>query len=304
VPRPFPRKIADIKPVVTSVALTSNYLLQFGGFPSLLKSYLKQRGMDEKFLGDEMGLLCSRASLPGSSFATADIVGNFTGVTERMIHTRQFVQMDLDFYVDDEYRALKFIEHWMEFAANGSTLVDGIDPAVKGYYYRMMYPDDYKCDYTKIVKFERDYKRYIEYRFIGLFPIALNATTVSYEGSQILKATASFNFERYIAGQSYSIDYAARRDGNKDGLVSGGVAGILGSLANASRYSNSKSDNGIITPGDRTLANYGSFFPTGTGASAFDIANSVLLNSQFRPTLDAYTDGGSYSAYDSSYRSV
>ena len=83
----------------------------------------------------------------------------------------------------------------------------------------MRYPDEYKCDFTKVIKFERDYKRYIEYRFIGLFPISLNATTVSYEGSQILKATASFNYERYIAGESYSINYARGDDNNKEGQL-------------------------------------------------------------------------------------
>ena len=31
---------------------------------------------------------------------------------------------------------------------------------------------------------------------------SLNATPVSYEGSQILKATASFHYDRYYSGQS------------------------------------------------------------------------------------------------------
>ena len=127
------------------------------------------------------------------------------------------------------------------FASSGSTTTDGVDPAVKGYYYRMRYPDEYKCDYTKIIKFERDYKRYIEYRFIGLFPISLNATTVSYEGSQILKATASFNYERYIAGQSYSINYATSTDSNKDRSKT-----RRGNPGNAGDYANTNNDSGII----------------------------------------------------------
>ena len=288
-PRPFPRKIADIKPVVTSVALTSNYLLQFGGFPSLLKSYLKQRGMDEKFLGDEMGLLCSRASLPGSSFATADIVGNFTGVTERMIHTRQFVQMDLDFYVDDEYRALKFIEHWMEFAANGSTLVDGIDPAVKGYYYRMMYPDDYKCDYTKIVKFERDYKRYIEYRFFGLFPIALNATPVSYEGSTLLKASASFNYDRYYSGQSRSInEYIGNNNNQEQGSKS-----VYGA-AQSSVYGMNFNDNIFLNTNDLGFSpNFASANADYSSLFNIDPASTTLNRAQINNANFTSTSEGS-----------
>ena len=267
--RPFPKSIPQIKPLISNVALTSNYLMQFGGLPSNLTAYLKQRGMDSRFLGEEIGLLCSRASLPGSSFATADIVGNFQGVTERMIHTRQFVQMDLDFYVDNEYRALKFLEHWMEFSSSGSTTTDGVDPGRKGYYYRMRYPDEYKCDYTKITKFEKDYRRYIEYRFIGLFPISLNSTTVSYEGSQILKATASFNYERYIAGQSYSINYATATDGNKDGTTPGG-----GNQGNAADYASTNNDSGIVSPSDGSLSNLAGLYSSGTGANAFNISNT------------------------------
>ena len=280
-PRPFPKKISQIKPLISNVALTSNYLMQFGGFTPNLATYLQQRGMDYRFLGEEIGLLCSRASLPGSSFATTDIIGNFQGVTERMVHTRQFVQMDLDFYVDNEYRSLKFLEHWMEFAASGATTGDGQDPVQKGYYFRMRYPDEYKCDYTKVIKFEKDYKRYIEYRFIGLFPISLNATTVSYEGSQILKATASFNYERYIAGQSYSINYATGTDSNKTGPTAGNPGG-------AAEYSNSNLDSGITTPGDATLSNYSGLYGNSSAASAFNISDSIILNSQFKSNATAY----------------
>ena len=294
-PRPFPKRIADIKPIVSKVALTSNYLMTFGGLTPNLQRYLKKRGMNSRFLGEEIGLLCSRASLPGSSFATADIIGNFTGVTERMVHTRQFVQMDLDFYVDDEYRALKFLEHWMEFAASGSTTTDGVDPAVKGYYYRMRYPDEYKCDYTKIVKFEKDYKRYIEYRFIGLFPISLNATTVSYEGSQILKATASFNYERYIAGQSYSINYATGTDNNKKGTKPGG-----GSPGNAADYASTNNDSGIIVPADGSFSNLAGLFSNSSGASAFNISSGAVLNSSLLSTNSVNPQGAT--VYDASFQ--
>ena len=287
-PRPFPKKISQIKPLISNVALTSNYLMQFGGFSPNLMTYLKQRGMDSRFLGEEIGLLCSRASLPGSSFATADIVGNFQGVTERMIHTRQFVQMDLDFYVDNEYRALKFLEHWMEFASSGSTTgSDAVDPVQRGYYFRMRYPDEYKCDYTKVIKFEKDYKRYIEYRFIGLFPISLNATTVSYEGSQILKATASFNYERYIAGQSYSINYATGTDGNKEEPTKG-------NSGNASKFSGTNLDSGLPSPNDTTFNAYSGLYNSSSSASAFSLQDSSILNAGFF----------SPSTFDSSFKMI
>ena len=39
--------------------------------------------MDSRFITETTGLLCNRAVLPGSSFATADVVGNYMGVAER-----------------------------------------------------------------------------------------------------------------------------------------------------------------------------------------------------------------------------
>ena len=38
---------------------------------------------------------------------------------------------------------------------------------------------------------------------------------MSYDGSQILKATASFHYDRYYSGQSRSLDAFLKRNGNK-----------------------------------------------------------------------------------------
>ncbi len=212
-PAPRPRKISEFKPLFSRLAQTSHYQVIFGGLSGPLRSYLLQRGVDSRFINESVGLLCNSASLPGSSFATSDIVGNYTGVAEKMAHTRTFVQLDLEFYVDHSYRTLKFIEHWMEFISSGSFE----QPYQEGYYYRMRYPEQYKCNATRIIKFDRDYNRYIEYTFYGLFPLSLNSTAVSYESSGILKASASFNYERYVCGKTYSIDIARREDNNQIG---------------------------------------------------------------------------------------
>ena len=274
-PRPFPKRISDIKPLVSQVALTSHYLVEFGGLPAFLKKYLMQRGMDSRFLGESIGLLACRANLPGSSFATADINGNYMGVNEKFAHTRQFIQMDMDFYVDTDYRSLKFIEHWMEWIASGSTTgQEGSSPAERGYYFRMRYPNEYKCDYTKITKFDKDYKKYIEYRFIGLFPISLNSTSVSYEGSQVLKASCTFNFERYIAGESYSINYARGDDGNK---APTSLPELLSRGGSNEFQPQTKLDTGIIPPNDQTIANYSELLAN-TDIGGFN-ANTTLNSS-------------------------
>jgi hypothetical protein len=200
---PTPRRISDIKPLITNLAQTSHYEVVFGGLPAALRQHLSVRGIDNNFIGESVGLLCNSASLPATSFGTADIAGNYMGVVEKMAHTRIFTQIDLEFYVDSSYKTLKFLEHWMEFISFGS----GVSPAQDGYFFRMRYPREYKTDTTKIIKFDRDYNNQIEYTFFGMFPIAMNSVPISYENSNILKVSASFNYDRYICGKatSYSV---------------------------------------------------------------------------------------------------
>jgi len=212
VPAPRPRKISEFKPTFSNLAQTSHYQLIFGGLSFPLRQHLAIRGVDSRFIGETSGLLCSSATLPGSSLGTADITGNFMGVAEKMAHTRLFTQIDLEFYVDKDYKTIKFLEHWTEFIASGS----GENQSSKGYYFRMRYPDEYKCNQTKIIKFDRDYRQSIEYTFFGMFPIAFNSTPVSYAGSDVLKASASFNFDRYVSGRVNSFDFARGIENNKE----------------------------------------------------------------------------------------
>ena len=60
----------------------------------------------------------------------------------------------------------------------------------------MKYPDEYISNDTRVVKFERNHFKFLEYRFVGMFPLSLNSTRVSYQNSQVLKATATFSFDR------------------------------------------------------------------------------------------------------------
>ena len=203
-PAPRPRPISDILPRFQNVAQTSQYLVKFalpfsrnsGG----LRSFLRRKGVNDRFVVEDAGLLCSDAVLPGSAMASIDTRGDYQGVIERMAHTRNFTQISLEFYVDNEYKSMKFLEHWMEYITGAIR-----NPADDAYFYQLHYPSEYKSNDTRIVKFERNYKQFLEYRFIGLFPLALNSTRVSYNGSQVLKASASFSFDRYICGESTSL---------------------------------------------------------------------------------------------------
>jgi len=205
VPAPIPKKISQILPKFQNVAQTSNYLVKFGLPPHYnndgysLADHLRRKGIDFRFAGEDIGLLCSGASLPGSAFATSDVVGNYQGVVERFAHTRNFTQISLEFYVDNLYKSLKFLEHWMEYIS-GANPGDTKNPG--SYHFKMRYPSLYKSNETKIVKFEKNYRQFLEYKFIGLFPISLNSTRVTYQNSQVLKATCNFSYDRYICGEA------------------------------------------------------------------------------------------------------
>jgi len=194
------KKISEFKPLITNLAQTSHYQVMFGGLNGQLITHLNSRGVDARFITESSGLLCSSASIPGSSLATADINGNFMGMQEKMAHTRIFTEMQLEFYVDSDYRMIKFLEHWMEYIVSGGKL----QSTGPGYYYRMQFPEQYKCDQTKIIKFDRNGDKELEYKFFKLFPKNLTSIPVSYGTYDILKVCASFEYERYIAGKTTS----------------------------------------------------------------------------------------------------
>jgi len=210
VPAPRPRGISDIMPKLQNVAQTSQFLVKFVVPRGDCRKFLRQKGINDRFIADNVGLLCSDAVLPGSAMATLNTAGDYQGLIERFAHTRNFTQVNFDFYVDNEYKSLKFLEHWMEFISSGSIA----DPSSDTYHFKMKYPDEYKSNDTRVVKFERNHFQFLEYRFIGMFPLSLNSTRVSYQNSQVLKATATFSFDRYICGESSSLARALGLDLN------------------------------------------------------------------------------------------
>jgi len=127
VPRPFPKKISQIKPTLSNLSVSSHFAVTFAGLSGGLMTHLKTKGILDRYIADDLSLLCYRASLPGSAHATTNIIGNYQGLAEKMAHTRTFTQMSMEFYVDNKYRSLKFLEHWLEFMSGGSRL-DGADP--------------------------------------------------------------------------------------------------------------------------------------------------------------------------------
>ena len=214
-PAPRPRGISDIMPKLQNVAQTSKFLVKFVLPRGDCRTYLRQKGINDRFISEDVGLLCSDAVLPGSAMATLNTAGDYQGVIERFAHTRNYTEVNFDFYVDNDYKSLRFLEHWMEFISSGS----GVDPSGDTYYFKMRYPDEYKSNDTRIVKFEKNHFQFLEYRFVGLFPKAINSTRVSYQNSQVLKATATFSFDRYICGESSSLARSLGLDLNNNAIL-------------------------------------------------------------------------------------
>ena len=204
-----PRRISDFKPTLTNLAQTSHYEVRFGRAPAGLANYLKGRGVDGRFITGDMGLLCFSAQIPFANIATANVTGAFTGIGEKFAHSRIFTPITLTFYVDKEYRVLKFLEHWMEFTAGGTHAPGGRTGVIKqnrsNYFIRMQYPEEYRMEETKIVKFERDYANSLEYTFFNLFPQNVTNIAVSYDQSKTLTASATFEYTRYVSGPISSI---------------------------------------------------------------------------------------------------
>ena len=224
---PSVKSIDDIKSSLLRPSLTSHFYVQFA-LPSAgqtgaeaFNSRLKSAGVEFPTSQDTLNLLCSEASLPGSSLATLEINNDRSGVTERHAHRRFFDdRIDFTFYVDvQNYLPIIFFETWMEFISGAGKTLDFVtadrnERTSKNYFYRMNYADDYTADRGLFVyKFEKDFGKkssnplgdprykstgqFLEYEFFRSFPLAINSMPVSYDAASLLKCTVSMNYIRY-----------------------------------------------------------------------------------------------------------
>ena len=233
----------DIRELIGQPALTNNYLVYIPVLSSNMENspnqkladHIKKYGRltDGEFLKRKIGLLCSEASLPTSSYATAEVKDNFVGVTQEFAHTRLYADTDFTFYVDKNYDSLKFFEAWMDYISGAGEVSQSDELKKSGYFRRMAYPEYYKVSEMSITKFERDIKNinneYIKYTFINAFPKSMAAVPVAYGAAELLKVTVSFNYDRYIIDRIVNPEIQAFVDDNKRSiedakiLVNGGT---------------------------------------------------------------------------------
>ena len=218
-------KNAEVLSQIGNLSLSNNYLTIVSPPPGL-----------EGKIDIQLPLLCSSASLPGSTFATSEVKDNYVGITQEFAHTRLYTDIDFTYYVDSEYRTLRFFEDWMNYVSGGKpfdTLLKdyafqigdvsgaeeaireiaqiddnaaGVSPISGNLYRRFNYPKNYKS-YVEIIKFEKDFnvksKRYLTYKFVNAFPKSLSATPVSYGPSELLQVTVTMNYDRYDSYVNY-----------------------------------------------------------------------------------------------------
>ena len=267
-PAPRPRGISDIMPKLQNVAQTSKFLVKFVLPRGDWRRFLRQKGINDRFISDNVGLLCSDAVLPGSAMAALNTAGDYQGVIERFAHTRNFTQVTFDFYVDNEYKSLKFLEHWMEFISGNSNS----DPSGDAYHFKMRYPEEYKSNDTRIVKFEANHFQFLEYRFIGLFPLSLNSTRVSYNNSQLLKCSANFSYDRYICGESNSLARALGIDLNNRRFSKGAGPG------DNRQYNSNNSLNEVAS--GLSLLNSNTRYTVNTPSNGYDLISVGSRNTR------------------------
>jgi len=190
---------------ITQLSLSNQYQVTISGFTGALQGYLSSKyNLPSRYSsGSSIGIMCSDALLPGSSFATLEITDNYQGIKQQVPHFRNYIDTEFSFYVDVKHNSLKFFEGWMDYIAGDS------DPQgrakTEGYYRRFNYPMDsqgkvgYKCNTLSIVKFDKNGQNLLGYEFINAFPKALNTSAVSYGQADVMKVTVQFAYDRYIA---------------------------------------------------------------------------------------------------------
>ena len=202
----FKLNMSQMRDKIGNLALTNNYQVEVPLLPKV-DEYIKEFYSNEyesikNFVKNKMSFYCSEATLPVSSYATAEVKDNFLGVTQEFAHTRLYTDLDFTFYVDANYDVLRYFEIWMDFISGASEDVApqqfaGYNKSNE-YYRRFKYPNDYKSPTMSVIKFERDYKQQLTYAFVNAFPKALTSIPVSYGSADLLKVTATFNYDRYV----------------------------------------------------------------------------------------------------------
>jgi len=226
---------SQIRDLIGNLSITNLYQVNFSAITNKLKEHLGRytgSTIDIGWISRSAGLLCTEASLPTSSFATAEVKDNFIGVTQEFAHTRLYTDLDLTFYVDADYNIIQFFEGWMDYISGASE--EAASKGSRNHYRRFAYPNDYKIDTLHILKFDKNNLTWgetasraftrlgnnyvLQYDFINAFPKSITTIPISYGPAEIMKVSVSFNYDRYIqkrVRKSPGLSSEARNEQNR-----------------------------------------------------------------------------------------
>lgn len=217
--RPTYYSVSDIKSRILNIAQTSIYHVKFA-VPPFVSSFVSSNGRG--ILSNNIPnieLLCSEASLPGTSLATHDVTNDYHGVTEKMAYRRMYDDsLDLTFYVDRNYNVIEFFDGWMDYISGLGDTLPRSEYKSPYAHYRMNYPNKYKSS-IYVVKYEKDLGNFLNYTFVGAFPSNIISIPVSYEQSQLLKCTVSFSYMRYVRERNVVVSPSPLQDPRAPGVV-------------------------------------------------------------------------------------
>ena len=166
-----------------------------------------------------LSLLAYEAVLPGSSYELGSVFGDRQGVTEQYPIKRIYPPVDVSFYIKYDYEVLRFFDGWMNLIAP----LNGSGPGNSSYY-KFNYPSVYECN-INIIKFERNFRPNSEkltkrgtaggindpktytYSLINAYPTNLISVPLSYDQSNILRTTVTFNYDRFFIQENIGNQY-------------------------------------------------------------------------------------------------
>lgn len=206
-----PFRTSDLKSRILNLAQTSVFQVKMQPPEAVMSHIRNNTDINYNVDGEDIELLCSDASLPGTSLSTHEVTDNYRGVRERMAYRRMYdATTDFVFYVDHDYDVIEFFDSWVDYISGmgeGQYLSkDNAKSSVANY--RMNYPDSYMTN-VYISKFEKDVSGsskifndgdtyYMNYTFVQAFPINIISTPVSYQQSDVLRVTISMAYQRYV----------------------------------------------------------------------------------------------------------
>ena len=211
--------VSDLKTRILNIAQTSIYHVKFA-VPPAVSSFIASngRGVTPENISN-IELLCSEASLPGTTLATHDVTSDYHGVTEKMAYRRIYDEtIDLTFYVDRNYNVIEFFDGWIDYITGLGETFSRNDYKSPYVHYRMNYPEKYKSD-MYVVKYEKDIGNALNYTFVKAFPVSVTSTPVTYQASELLQYNVSFSYIRYVRERNKIIPPSTLENPRAPGVV-------------------------------------------------------------------------------------